>query len=132
MSVHKWKGCEEEACRMWGYTEGGGPTERAAAVSRGEAGSELTCVVSPHSLGLRRWRVEVVQPLLAGESAIAAAANDLRKCGLLRKVIQTWLAVSVTVEQKENLSRIQQSLVDVGVVAEDPTRVGLARFLTTA
>lgn len=120
---------KEDALRKWGYVDGEGSKARAAAESRGQAASELMCIVPPHSLGLRRWRLEVVHPLLADGSA-AAATVELGKCGLLRKIIQAWIAEGTVGEQREKLSGIERSFADVGVVAEDVARVEITRHLT--
>lgn len=52
----------------WGYERDGDLENLAAAETRAEAASPLDRVVPIFSLGLKRWRTEVVEPLLSPES----------------------------------------------------------------
>lgn len=51
--------------KRWGYEEGGSTEMMAAAEACAEAASPLDRVVPVSSLGHRRWRTEVIEPLLS-------------------------------------------------------------------
>ncbi|TRM60991.1 hypothetical protein BD626DRAFT_571369 [Schizophyllum amplum] len=58
-------GASYEALRTWGWDPAGEPASRSAAEASAEAGSAPDRVIPVNTLALRRFRTEVVDPLLA-------------------------------------------------------------------
>lgn len=63
--VRKLRDCRAAELAKWGYVKGGTPEELAAAEASAEAASAVDRIVPIASLAYRRFRVDVLEPLLA-------------------------------------------------------------------
>lgn len=131
--------------RKWGHTDGAESLARAEA--RAEAASAPDRIVPVSSLGMRRWRVEFLEPLLATPPALKGKGkrrgaapdgpdrkNALPKGRLARAVrdLTADTADPGTLEERQRLARVvYESLADVGLRLDHPLRKKLAKFVGT-
>lgn len=133
--------------RRWGYSDGDSPEALTAAEASAEAASAADRVVPLSSLAYRRFRTEVVEPLLAvpkakakgkakGKKGKPAAANGERPQGpkgRLARSVKTLLETEgVDAEDRRRLAEgVALCLQSVGVRPDHPLRVRLDKYLAT-
>ena len=136
-----------EELRRWGYSEGDSHEALTAAEASAEAASALDRVIPLSSLAYRRFRTEVVEPLLAvpkakakgkakGKKGKLVAANGERPQGpkgrLARSVKALLESEGVDMEDKRRLAEgVALCLRLVGVRPDHPLRVRLDKYSAT-
>lgn len=133
--------------RKWGYTDGADSLARAEA--RAEAASPLDRIVPVASLGLRRWRTDFLEPLMATPPALKGKGkrrgaapdapggkNGLPKSRLARAVRDLTTLPEPddgSLPDRQQIAQIvYDSLADTGVRLDHPLRKKLAKFLEPA
>jgi len=135
----------------WGYIEGGSAENAVKAEARAEAASAPDRIVPVSSLGLRRWRTDVLEPLLATNAALkgkgkrrgggankgggagaSADANPLPKSRFARAA-RDWTSDSnskvLPDEERRSIARtVAESMADSGIKYDHPLRKKLAKF----
>ncbi|KAH7104183.1 hypothetical protein BKA62DRAFT_497118 [Auriculariales sp. MPI-PUGE-AT-0066] len=138
-----------EELRKWGYIDGGPADAAAKAEARAEAASSPDRIVPVSSLGMRRWRTEVLEPLLATNAALkgkgkrrgggpgkggssSADSNPIPKSRLARAV-RDWTGdtgpTGLPDDERLRIARVvAESMADTGVKFDHPLRKKLAKF----
>lgn len=129
--------------KRWGYEEGGTTEMMAAAEACAEAASPLERVVPVASLGHRRWRTEVVEPLLSvpkskgkrkGKGSAPAPNTDKGPKGRLARAVKELIEGpdahdSSSIELAESLAN---SLRVCGIRMDHPLRKKLDKFIASS
>jgi hypothetical protein len=128
-----------EELRKWGYCDGGPPGEAALAEARAEAGSSPDRIVPLLSLAHRRFRTEVVEPLLAvpkqkgGKKRRVATSNSKSAPpkGRLARAVKVLLESKTDDEyQRQRLvAGLGICLTRIGVRPNHPLHERLSTFL---
>ncbi|KZV95600.1 hypothetical protein EXIGLDRAFT_467223 [Exidia glandulosa HHB12029] len=143
--AEKFRERRAEELRKWGYTDGA--ESLAQAEARAEAASSPDRIIPVSSLGMRRWRTDFLEPLLATPPALKGKGkrrgaapdaphkkNALPKSRLARAVrdITADTADPGTLNERRQLALVvYDSLADVGVRIDHPLRKKLAKFIGT-
>lgn len=128
-----------EELKRWGHTPGDGDDAGLArAEARAEAASAPDRIVPIASLGLRRWRTDFIEPLLASPVGAKkkgkASGNGSKNTpkGRLSRAVKA-LTESLdesTLEERRSLAiAVNDSLPDCGVRMDHPIRKKLAKFI---
>ncbi|KIJ45105.1 hypothetical protein M422DRAFT_29956 [Sphaerobolus stellatus SS14] len=129
-----------EELKRWGYVDGGSTELMAAAEACAEAASSLDRVVSVVSLGHRRWRIEVIDPLLAvpkgkgkKKKPSASTTGDKGPRGRLARSVKDLIEGPYALEP--NSIRLVESLANslriCGIRMDHPLRKKLDKFLAS-
>lgn len=126
----------------WGYEEGHPPEGLAAAEASAEAASALDRIVPLSSLAYRRFRIEVVEPLLAipkakkgkGKKGKLMVVNRDRPQvpkGRLARSVKALLEESDgdSDERRRMAHGMAVCLQTIGVRTDHPLRLKLAKYL---
>jgi len=125
-----------EELQKWGYVDGASPDLLARAEACAEAASPPDRVVPVSSLALRRFRTEVIDPLLAtanpkGKTKVKNKINQPSKGRLSRAVKELMEATEGDEEERARLAtELAIALRSVGVRADHPLRKRLDKFMT--
>ena len=128
--------------KRWGYEEGGTTEMMAVAEACAEAASPLERIVPVSSLGHRRWRTEVVEPLLSvpkskgkrkGKGSAPAPNTDKGPKGRLARAVKELIEGpgahdSSSIELAESLAN---SLRVCGIRMDHPLRKKLDKFVAS-
>lgn len=129
--------------KRWGYVEGGTTEVLAAAEACAEAASPLERVVPVSSLGHRRWRTEVVEPLLSvpkskgkrkGKGAAPAPNTDKGPKGRLARAVKD-LIEGPDANDSSSLElalSLANSLRLCGIRMDHPLRKKLDKFVASS
>ncbi|KAF8588455.1 hypothetical protein K439DRAFT_1335167 [Ramaria rubella] len=129
--------------KRWGYEEGGDTEMMAAAEACAEAASSLERIVPVSSLGHRRWRTEVIEPLLSvpkskskrkGKGPSPAPNTDKGPKGRLARAVKELIEGPnaldpASVEQAVSLAN---SLRVCGIRLDHPLRKKLDKFVASS
>jgi len=130
-----------EELRKWGHVPDGDAASLARAEARAEAASTPDRIVPVASLGMRRWRTDFVEPLLAPpvgakkkKSRASGSANGKSAApkGRLARAVRVLTEdtdVSTLEERRALATIVHDSLPDCGVRMDHPVRKKLARFI---
>jgi len=131
-----------EELKKWGFVDGGSAELLAEAEARAEAASNLDRVVPLSSLALRRFRTEVIEPLLKapktkGKKRKRPSPMDGDKAsmpkGRLARAAKILLETPSQGGDEDEKQRIATELANmlrvVGVRADQPLRKKLDKFL---
>lgn len=129
--------------KRWGYEEGGTAEMLAAAEACAEAASPFERIVPVSSLGHRRWRTEVVEPLLSvpkfkgkrkGKGVVPAPNTDKGPKGRLARAVKDLIEGpdahnSTSIELAVSLAN---SLRVCGIRMDHPLRKKLDKFVASS
>jgi hypothetical protein len=132
-----------EELKRWGYSEGGTPQEQAAAEAFAEAASLPDRVIPLISLAHRRFRTEVIDPLLAVPKVKGKAKKRKPPAGSGGKAQgpkgRLARSIKALLESKEGDAEEKRRLVEgmamclqaVGIRIDHPLRIRMDKFLAT-
>lgn len=131
-----------EELKRWGYVDGGSADMMVSAEASAEAASPLDRIVPVVSLGHRRWRTEVIEPLLAvpkakgkkkKANASMSSAGDKVPKGRLARAVKEIIEGPYAYEPHsiEMLESLSASFRLCGIRTDHPLRKKIDKFLVS-
>ncbi|RXW18435.1 hypothetical protein EST38_g7411 [Candolleomyces aberdarensis] len=134
-----------EELKRWGYAEGDPPERLAVAEACSETASPVDRIVPVASLAHRRFRTEVIEPMLLAPKTkgtskakhkipkTPASAAPYRPKGRLARAVQHLMTADDVQEEERTrlLTGLAHSLKTIGVRPDHPLRKRMDKHLTT-